>query len=304
MRCSGTHAHIHIIKSGTLHPAKIITGSTALVPIGGPVLAGLNRRPYFNCRSAMISHMEQLARYCESTWTLRKHARTHTPRPYVYRVRRTSAEVEEAHLQRALAGCLNTGPMPSSSLCAKGGFHHLCECPFAGHWIRPRATGAILCHRAPQGGSQRTDIGHTHAACSLNLPYALFASVFHMQEAENPGSTMLQHGTPHPESRGPVAALENMRPPRTPALPSLHTHAERRAALLCPRASQSVQASTNTRQASGTARRPTQTPMPALPRPLTLPTDALTTHHPHTASPQATKTQDPPPPAFGRPAVP
>ena len=118
-----------LVKSGTLHPAKVITRSAALVPMGGPAQAGLNTRPYFACRSAMISHMEQLARYCESTWSLRTHARTHTQRLYVYRVRRTAEEVEEARLQRAMGGSLNTGLMPSSSLCAKrgGGIHHICE---------------------------------------------------------------------------------------------------------------------------------------------------------------------------------
>ena len=47
-----------LVKSGTLHPAKVITRSAALVPMGGPVLAGLNRRPYFARRSAIISHTE------------------------------------------------------------------------------------------------------------------------------------------------------------------------------------------------------------------------------------------------------
>ena len=54
------------VKSGTLHPAKDITRSAALVSMGGPTLAGLNKRPYFACRSAMLSHMEQLARCYES----------------------------------------------------------------------------------------------------------------------------------------------------------------------------------------------------------------------------------------------
>ena len=117
-----------LVKSGMLHPAKIITRSAALVPMGGPALGGLNRRPYFACRSAMVSHMEQLALYCESTWTLRTHARTHAQRPYVHRVRCIAEEVEETRLQRAMAGSLNTGFMPSSSLCAKGGgVHHICE---------------------------------------------------------------------------------------------------------------------------------------------------------------------------------
>ena len=47
-----------LVKSGTLHSAKVITRSAALVPMGGPALAGWNRRPYFACRSAMIPHME------------------------------------------------------------------------------------------------------------------------------------------------------------------------------------------------------------------------------------------------------
>ena len=45
----------------------------------------------------------------------------HTHAPYVYCHRRCEQEVEEAPLQRALTGSLNTGLMPSSSLCAKGG---------------------------------------------------------------------------------------------------------------------------------------------------------------------------------------
>ena len=56
-----------------------------------------------------------------SCWFVRTHARTHAQRPYVYHVRRTAEEVEEARLQRALAGSLRTGLMPSSSLCVKGG---------------------------------------------------------------------------------------------------------------------------------------------------------------------------------------
>ena len=64
-----------LAKSDTLHPAKVITRSAALVPIGGSALARSNTRPYFACRSAMISHMEHPARYFESTWTLaRMHA--------------------------------------------------------------------------------------------------------------------------------------------------------------------------------------------------------------------------------------
>ena len=95
------------------------------------------------------------------------------------------------------------------------------------------------------GQQSCTDISDTRASCPRVLPSTLFASMLHMQEAENPGNTMLRQGTPQPGACGPAPALENMRTPWTPTLPSMHTHVERCAALLCPRASQSVHASTN-----------------------------------------------------------
>ena len=110
-----------LVKSGSLHSAKVITRATSLVPLGGPPVAGLNRRPYFACRDAMHKHVQLLVSYCESTWTLRTHTCTNAHRPYEYCRRKTEQEVEEARLQRALTGNLNTGPMPSSSLYAKGG---------------------------------------------------------------------------------------------------------------------------------------------------------------------------------------
>ena len=110
-----------LVKSGSLQPAKVITCATSLVPLGGPPVAGLNRRPYFACCDAMHKHIQLLASYCECTWTLRTHMRSNAHRPYEYRRKKTEQEVEEARLQRALTGSLNTGLMPSSSLCAKGG---------------------------------------------------------------------------------------------------------------------------------------------------------------------------------------
>ena len=152
----------------------------------------------------------------------------------------------------------------------------------------PQAPYSVTVRRraATSARTPTTRALQAHSICPAHcLP------VSHMQEAENPGSAMLQQRTPQPRAHRPVPAL-NMRPSWTSALPSLHTHAERRTALLCPRAPQSVHASTNTHQASCTTRRPTQTPMPTLPRPLTLPPGALTTHPTHTASPQATETQE------------
>ena len=69
----------------------------------------------------MYKHVQLLASYRESTWTLRAHTRGKAHRPYEYRRKKTEQEVEEARLQRALTSSLNTGLMPSSSLCVKGG---------------------------------------------------------------------------------------------------------------------------------------------------------------------------------------
>ena len=84
-------------------------------------MAGLNRRPYFACRGPMHKQVQLLASYSESTWTPCTHTRTNAHRPYQYRRPNTEQKVEEARLQRALKGSLNTGLMPSCSLCAKGG---------------------------------------------------------------------------------------------------------------------------------------------------------------------------------------
>ena len=110
-----------VVTRGALHPAKVITRANSLVPLGGPQQSGLSRRPYFVSRQAMVEHIAKPSQYCEETWALRAHSRQNKARPYVYRHRRSPAEVEEARIQRALVGALNTGLVPSSSATAKGG---------------------------------------------------------------------------------------------------------------------------------------------------------------------------------------
>ena len=149
----------------------------------------------------------------------------------------------------------------------------------------------MFSHNAPQGSDQRADTSHTRAASALTMPSALFASVFHMQEVENPSSVMLQQRTPHPGAHRPAPAFESVRLAWASALPSLHTHAERRTALLRPRAPQSVHAGTNTHDQRHHLKAHAPT-VPALSRPLTLPTAALTTHPTHPASYEATETQN------------
>ena len=113
-----------LVTRGALHPAKVITRANSLVPLGGPQQSGLSRRPYFVSKQAMVGHIAKLSQYCEETWASRAHSRQNKARSYVYRHRRSPAEVEEARVQRALMGALNTGLMPSSSDTAKGGGGH------------------------------------------------------------------------------------------------------------------------------------------------------------------------------------
>ena len=113
-----------LVTKGQLHPARIVTRCSSLVPLGGPALCGLNCRPYFAGRNAMLFHIQKLADYCEQLWSSKVGAhRVHAPRPYAYRPRRSAAEVESHRLHRALHGNLQTGPAPPSEqiMPAKGG---------------------------------------------------------------------------------------------------------------------------------------------------------------------------------------
>ena len=113
-----------LVTKGHLHPARVVTRCSSLVPLGGPALCGLNCRPYFTCRSAMNMHVQQLAAYCERTWATKVGLNTiHKLRPYTHRPRKTAQEVEEHRLQRALQGNLQLGLAPSSeqTTFAKGG---------------------------------------------------------------------------------------------------------------------------------------------------------------------------------------
>ena len=48
-----------LVKSGSLHPARVVTQCAFLVPLGGPLLCGLSRRPYFTCREEMGHHVSE-----------------------------------------------------------------------------------------------------------------------------------------------------------------------------------------------------------------------------------------------------
>jgi hypothetical protein len=114
-----------LVVAGSLLPAQAQTRCGALVPLEGPQLCGLNRRPYFNRRKEMIHHVKEPQEYCEGRQTLR--ARPSCKRPYVHRPRRSATEVDQARVHRARHGHLSTALLPASAksapppLMAKGG---------------------------------------------------------------------------------------------------------------------------------------------------------------------------------------
>ena len=46
-----------LVTKGQLHPARVVTRCSSLVPIGGPTLCSPNSRPYFACKSALHTNI-------------------------------------------------------------------------------------------------------------------------------------------------------------------------------------------------------------------------------------------------------
>ena len=114
-----------------------------------------------------MGHIAKLSQYCEETWAVRAHSRQNEARSYVYRHMRSPVEVEEARIQRALMGALNTGLMPSSSATAKGGGG------FRGkflprHWSGQSPAGTLPDHQATQA---RSSAGATSMCGSAGTTY-------------------------------------------------------------------------------------------------------------------------------------
>ena len=160
-----------------------ITGATSLVPLGGPPVAGFNRRLHFTCSIAMETHTKHLSSYCESTWALRTHTRTNTHMPYVYRHRGFQPELEQASLQCALVGSFNTGLIPSSSLCAneEGGHRQFCGrlLPYHGGGGGPKslkpptqspASGCRSRHQQPHALQRPLLLRSSHSRSAHRLP--------------------------------------------------------------------------------------------------------------------------------------
>ena len=87
-----------LVRTGSLHPARVVTRCASLVPLGGPLLCGLSRRPYFACREEMGHHVSELAAYCEARITLGT-ARRYDKRPSAYRPRRMPEQVAAARMR-------------------------------------------------------------------------------------------------------------------------------------------------------------------------------------------------------------
>ena len=102
-----------LVKTGSLHPAREGTRSASLVPLGGALLCGLSRRPYFACREEMCHHVHELAIYCEARTTLGS-VRSWGKRPSVYRLRRTSEHVAAARVEKPPYGPVSVALMPAS----------------------------------------------------------------------------------------------------------------------------------------------------------------------------------------------
>ena len=84
---------------------------------------------------------------------------------HVYRYRRSEQEVEEGRLRRALTGSLNTGLMPSSSLCAKGGrARRISQGIFALSWMGGKVA------QAPYTFTRRRAPGPTAAPTRIMVP--------------------------------------------------------------------------------------------------------------------------------------
>ena len=105
-----------LVRTGSLHPARVVTRCPSLVPLGGPLLCGLSRRPNFACREEMGHHVGELATYCKARILLGS-VRRWDKRPSVYQPRQTPERMAAARMGRALDGPLGVALMPASA-CA------------------------------------------------------------------------------------------------------------------------------------------------------------------------------------------
>ena len=60
-------------------PAKAVKKCKSLVPLGGPPVIGLSKRPYFTMRPPMLDHIEKMQQYYTSQWARNRQSKLRPP---------------------------------------------------------------------------------------------------------------------------------------------------------------------------------------------------------------------------------
>ena len=192
-----------LVTKGQLHPARIVTRCSSLVPLGGPALCGLNCRPYFAGRNAMLFHIQKLADYCEQLWSSKVGAhRVHAPRPYAYRPRRSAAEVESHRLYRALHGNLQTGTSIRADNASQGGGVELVFWGrfFPSHWGWALATTPLHRHAQTRVNTHHATLGTEGRPFQMRDTHS--AGMYDLQETAQIGRRVLQTRASRSKPRG------------------------------------------------------------------------------------------------------
>ena len=240
----------------------------------------------------MIKHIAWLSQYCEATWTQHTHARAPVPRPYTYRARRTPAEVEEARIQRALTGSLNTGiiPRPRTAPKGRGGKSFACHLfPVIGDGRVPHApyTGTQEHTDTRRHGARRPQRARPQHACSARC-----IACQHAQHAIACGSQQLP-AVLRDTTAGYIAAVQGLCSAQLATMPQVHAHAPRGPSLLQQGSSEGVHSGTNTKATRPPVGGPLQKTMPQVNRACaTLTVSTLSTNS-HSTGAQATETSAP-----------
>ena len=197
----------------------------------------------------MITHINTLAQYCETTWITRSHSRTAVHRPYVYCARKTPEEVEEARLRRALTRNLNTGLMPSMEhhVMAKGGSSGA----FARDLFPVMGDGKVP--QAPYTTTRRRLEPAHHMLATRD------ASMRHMPPSGQNGTALLHAEAPSHRICSAITTVPPLHTAQPATLPQMHPHTKGGQALLPsrppvlrPQTHRAMLLSTHTRYTVGT----------------------------------------------------
>ena len=65
--------------TGEVVPAKAVKKCKSLVPLGGPPVIGLSKRPHFTMRPAMLDHIKKMQQYNTNRWAKKKQTNLRPP---------------------------------------------------------------------------------------------------------------------------------------------------------------------------------------------------------------------------------